>query len=175
MLFQCAAARARLTRSSLHASAPRQESSCKPSNTPPQTLEEQAASIRTFSLLGRADGNGIHFLLCVRSTWSFPFLPDPISVLRGSFFVCFFFNQETKKTPEITTCLFLFSNSWIFCWGEGVEVPLLLSSMINLQLRKCCAVTALGCDWWRPKLQPSWTRRSPAALHIYSLDLLVTE
>lgn len=105
------------------------------------------------------------------SAW--PHFCPPWVLLRVFFF--FFTKKPKKKKPEITTCLFLFSNSWIFCWGEGVEVPLLLSSMKNLQLRKCCAVTALGCDWWRPKLQPSWTRRSPAALYIYSLDLLVTE
>lgn len=121
MLFQCAAARARLTRSSLHASAPRQESSCKPSNTPPQTLEEQAASIRTFSLLGRADGNGIHFLLCVRSTWSFPFLPDPISVLRGSFFVCVFFKPRNQKKPRnhyLSLFVFKFMDL-LLGWGGG--------------------------------------------------------
>lgn len=103
------------------------------------------------------------------SAW--PHFSPPWVLLRGFIFFNFFLPRNQKNNnPEITTFICFFSNSWIFCWGEGVEVPLLLSSMINLQLRKCCAVTALGCDWWRPKLQPSWTRR-----YIYSLDLLVTE
>lgn len=130
MLFSCAAARARLTHSLLHVSAPRQESSCKPSNTPPQTLEEQGATIRTFSLLERADGNGIHFLFCVRSTWSFTFLPDPISLLRGSFFVVlffilfylFFFTKKPKKQQPRNHYFYLFLFKFmdlLLGWGGG--------------------------------------------------------